>query len=177
MTRLKSLMEVFLQPGEFFVGNANFQMRTILGSCVSFTLWHPEARIGGMSHFVLPTRGRKVRESEFDGRYGDEAMHLMMRDLWTAGVDPAACEAKIFGGGNMFPNHCPAGVVTVGERNGEAARALMRQHGIEVVTESLFGVGYRQIIFSVSSGDVWSKRIKPSMQEIAAENAVQGAKS
>jgi len=176
MPCIKKLMDVFLQPGELFVADANFQIRTILGSCVSVTLWHPSARIGGMSHFLLPTRGGKVREAEFDGRYGDEALQLMMRDLAAAGVNPAQCVAKIFGGGNMFPGHNKAGALTVGLRNGEAARELLRLHGIEVVTESLFGVGHRQIIFDISKGDVWSKQIKPSKLEVTAEKAAQGIK-
>jgi chemotaxis protein CheD len=65
----------------------------------------------------------------------------------------------------------------VGQRNGEAARQLLAQEGIEVVTESLFGVGHRQIIFNVSNGDVWSRQIRPSQLEIAAEKAAEGCSS
>ena len=31
-------MDIFLSPGELFVGDAGFQIRTILGSCVSITV-------------------------------------------------------------------------------------------------------------------------------------------
>lgn len=179
MARIKDLMDIFLQPGELFVGDRNFQIRTILGSCVSITLWHPQARIGGMSHFLLPSRGHGVTEDEMDGRYGDEALHLMIRDLKAAGVNPKQCEAKIFGGGNMFPGNAhargkQAQSLTVGKRNGEAARALLCQHEIAVLTESLFGIGHRQIVFDVSRGDVWSRQVRPSSLEISAETAAQG---
>ncbi|AGX86450.1 chemotaxis protein CheD [Candidatus Symbiobacter mobilis] len=173
MARIKDLMDIFLQPGEFFVADANFQIRTILGSCVSITLWHPKARIGGMSHFLLPSRGSATPPDELDGRYGDEALQLMARDLMASGVNPKQCKAKIFGGGNMFPGQTRSTVVTIGQRNGEAARTLLQQWGIEVVTESLFGVGHRQIIFNVSNGDVWSRQVRPSSQEIASELDVQ----
>lgn len=174
MARLRDLMEIFLQPGELFVGDASFQIRTILGSCVSITLWHPQARLGGMSHFLLPTRVSGKDPNDLDGRYGDEALELMFRDLRSSGVNPKLCQAKIFGGGNMFPGQTRASAITVGQRNGEAARALLLKHGIEVVTESLFGIGHRQIIFNVSNGDVWSRQVRPSKLEIAAENAMQG---
>lgn len=172
-------MDIFLAPGELFVGDANFQIRTILGSCVSITLWHPLLRIGGMSHFLLPTRSNAGGPPELDGRYGDEALQIMFKDLKAAGANPAQCEAKIFGGGNMFPGnqhargHYELGL-TVGRRNGEAARALLKLHGIAVVTESLFGIGHRQIIFDVSKGDVWSRQVLPSLIEIDAEFAAQG---
>ena len=174
-----ALMDIFLLPGEYFVGDAAFQVRTILGSCVSITLWHPILRIGGMSHFLLPTRGTAKGPEGLDGRYGDEALDLMFADLMAHGANPLQCEAKVFGGGNMFPGnqhargHNNIGL-TVGRRNGEAARALLQQHGIKLVTESLFGVGHRQIIFDVSKGDVWSRQVRPSLIEIDAETSAQG---
>lgn len=177
MTRLKDLMDIFLQPGELFVGDASFQIRTILGSCVSITLWHPFECVGGMSHFLLPTRATPVAENVLDGRYGDEALQWMMKDMKGAGINPKQCHAKIFGGGNMFPDQPRASTITVGQRNGEAARLLLQDQGIEVVTESLYGVGHRQIIFNVSNGDVWVRQIRPSLHEIAVEKSVRGASS
>ena len=46
-------IDVFLMPGEHFVGDARHRIRTLLGSCVSITLWHPQRRVGAMSHFLL----------------------------------------------------------------------------------------------------------------------------
>lgn len=179
MAHLKNLLDIFLQPGELFVADAGFQIRTILGSCVSITLWHPLARVGGLSHFLLPTRGGAALPHELDGRYGDEALALMFKDLKAAGVNPGQCEAKIFGGGNMFPGNQHARgrhaiALAVGKRNGEAARELLRLHNIAVVSESLFGIGHRQIIFDVRNGDVWSKQVRPSALEIGSETASQG---
>lgn len=177
MTRLKDLMDIFLQPGELFVGDAAFQIRTILGSCVSITLWHPRLHIGGMSHFLLPTRAVPVAGQVLDGRYGDEALQWMMKDLQASGVNPKQCQAKIFGGGNMFPGQARASGLTVGQRNGEAARLLLQNQGIDVVSESLFGVGHRQIIFNVSNGDVWMRQVRPSQFEVATETEVGGCAS
>lgn len=179
MARIQNLMDIFLNPGELFVGDAGFQIRTILGSCVSITLWHPILRVGGMSHFLLPTRGSAPAEDGLDGRYGDEALQLMIKDLRAAGANPTLCEAKVFGGGNMFPGNCHARGqqekgIEVGRRNGDAARNLLQQHGIPLVSESLFGVGHRQVIFDVSRGDVWSRQVRPSSLEVDAEISAQG---
>nr|WP_255631695.1 chemotaxis protein CheD [Rhodoferax sp. U2-2l] len=170
-------MDIFLQPGELFVGDSAFQIRTILGSCVSITLWHPRLHIGGMSHFLLPTRTVPVAGHVLDGRYGDEALQWMMKDLQASGVNPKQCQAKIFGGGNMFPGQARASGIAVGRRNGEAARQLLQNEGIEVVSESLFGLGHRQIIFNVSNGDVWSRQVRPSQLEVSAEQSAEGGAS
>lgn len=162
--------DVFLKPGEWAVGDASCRIRTILGSCVSVTLWCPALRVGAMSHCLLPSRARagedvaSVRGLDLlglDARYADEALHLMLRELERGHVRAEDCRAKIFGGGNMFPAH-RAGGVPVGRRNGEAARRLLKAHGIEVASESLFGDGHRQIVFDIATGDVWARQLPPA---------------
>ena len=158
MTNRRDLIEIFLQPGEYFTGDARYRIRTLLGSCVSITLWHPRLRIGAMSHFLLARRASRP-SFELDGRYGDEAMCLMLRELERSGVRPEECEGKIFGGGDMFPSQTRQNGMNVGKKNGEMARELLRSHGIAVVSESLFGVGHRQVIFDVGSGHVWLRQV------------------
>jgi len=154
------IMDVFLQPGEFYVGGADTRIRTLLGSCVSITLWHRRHRVGAMSHFLLAER-RGEDIFELDGRYGEEAMWLLLRELVRADVSPTECEAKIFGGANMFPDHHAAIRMNIGRKNGTAARRLLQGYRIPVVSESLFGVGHRQIIFNIATGDVWSRQTRP----------------
>lgn len=149
--------DVVLKPGEYAVGEAGTRMRTLLGSCVSVVLWQPRRRVGAMSHFLLATRGQR-QAGEPDARYGDEALALMIAGLARHGVAPADCEAKVFGGGNMFPDQVSSGALNVGRRNGEAARELLRAHGIPVVSENLFGNGHRSIVFDVASGHVWVRQ-------------------
>lgn len=162
MHRIEGLIDVFLQPGEFFVADADYQIRTMLGSCVSITLWHPLRRVGAMSHFLLPTRIATGAVQPLDARYGDEALQLMLGELQNIGIAPSQCHGKIFGGGNMFPDHVSSSVQSVGQRNGEAALELLGAHDIAIVSESLFGIGHRQIIFDVSNGDVWCHQVPPS---------------
>ena len=160
MSRAASTMEIFQQPGEHFVGDADFRVRTLLGSCVSVTLWHPAKKYGAMSHFLLGSR-KDQPDGPADGRYGDEAMRLMIGELRQAGIEPRECEAKIFGGGDMFPMHKRMSALNVGQKNGEAAKNLLRSYGIPLVSESLYGTGHRQVIFDISNGHVWSRQIKP----------------
>lgn len=154
MSESLDVIDIFLQPGEYFAGDASFRVRTLLGSCVSIVLWHPRTRVGAMSHFLLPARPRGALP---DGRYGDDAMVLMLTELKLHGVRGRDCEAKIFGGGDMFPHQWRDGP-SIGERNGAAARELLAGYRIPVASESLFGAGHRQIIFEIASGDVWVRQ-------------------
>lgn len=163
----RGIKRITLQPGDWFVGNASHQIATLLGSCISITVWHPLRRIGAMSHFLLPSRGGTVPWRR-EGRFGDEALSLMLERLAQKGVDTGACEAKIFGGGNMFPCHFRDDAFAVGRRNGEAAREMLSGQGIRVVSESLYGLGHRQVIFDVASGDVWVRHAAQSSSGEAA---------
>jgi chemotaxis protein CheD len=151
------IIDIYLLPGECFVGDARYRIRTLLGSCVSITLWHPRRRIGAMSHFLLSHRGKQGL-AELSGRYGEEAMTLMVSQLQSHGVQARDCQGKIFGGGVMFPRIERRGVQAIGRRNGEEAEKLLQKYGIPVVSRSLFGVGHRQIVFEVATGDVWVRQ-------------------
>ena len=60
--RPSDYMEIFLEPGEFqFTTDPDVRLRTLLGSCVALTMWHPKCRYGAMCHFLLPSRGRSAQ--------------------------------------------------------------------------------------------------------------------
>jgi chemotaxis protein CheD len=157
----KFVLEVFLQPGEWHFGDADTRIRTLLGSCVSITLWHPSRRIGGMCHYMLPRRGGRAGAG-LDGRYADEAVRLLMQEMMRAKTRPDEYDVKLFGGGDMFPQlkaHGRNGD-NIARQNIDAGRRLLQQHGFRIKTEQVGGVGQRHAIFDVWSGHVWVRRDK-----------------
>ncbi len=156
---IKSLsggLDIFLQPGEWYFGEGNTRVRTTLGSCVAIVLWHPVRRIGGMCHYMLPSRGRPSDEP-LNGRYGDEALELLLNEIRQAGTRLQEYELKLFGGANMFSPETRRDD-DVPSRNVAFARELLQRYRLRAVAESLGGVGYRQLIFDISTGDVWMRQ-------------------
>src|SRR5690242_12661253 len=94
-------LDVVLEPGQFHFAGSELRIGTLLGSCVAITMWHPRIRIGGMCHYLLPSR-RTTRpdQEELDGRYADEAVELFMREIQEAGTFAEDYQAKLFGGGD-----------------------------------------------------------------------------
>ncbi|MGH8583151.1 MAG: chemotaxis protein CheD [Gammaproteobacteria bacterium] len=176
-------IEIFLQPGEHYFGDADTRIRTLLGSCVSLTLWHPRLRIGGMCHYLLPSRMREAGNGKdgdaggaLDGRYGEEATELLLGEIRAANTAPSQYEVKLFGGGEMFPQ-IPSGKngTQIPGKNVGAARSLAKRYGFKVVAEDMGGRGYRNIIFDIWSGNVWVRTadrdprrivIKPSSSRV-----------
>lgn len=148
--------EIVLQPGEFYFGDAVTRIRTLLGSCVAITMWHPVRRVGGMCHYLLPTR-QGAMSKDLDGRYGDEALLMFLKAIDDRKTKPRDYQVKVFGGGNMFPTVGKGKAMEVGARNISLAVDLLGQMGCSVVARHVGDIGHRAIIFDVWSGDVWVK--------------------
>lgn len=156
--RPDAIQEVFLNPGGFHFGGADTRIVTLLGSCVSITLWHPRLRVGGMCHFMLPSRGAIPEGASYDGRYGDEAMKLFTGNIMRVGAEPEEFQAKLFGGANMFADICQRNEANVGARNIEMGLLQLERYGIPLLAKHLGGEGHRKLMFDVWSGDVWLKQ-------------------
>lgn len=159
-------IDIFLQPGEVYFGDRDTRIRTLLGSCIAITWWHPQRQIGAMCHYLLPQRphGHPRGDGPLDGRYAEEAFQLTMRYIQAAGTLPADYQVKMFGGGQMLiaeGGNLPA----VGERNIEFGKHWLAQHGFRLSREHLAGHGHRHIVFDVATGDVWV-RFRPQQDEL-----------
>ncbi len=144
--------EVHLGIGEVFFGEGRQRVSTLLGSCIAITLWHPQRRLGGMCHFMLPHRpGGSLMQP--DGRYANEAMALLDRSIASHGTHITEYEAKLFGGGTMFPDFDDP--IRVSYDNIIAARRLLRARNVPLIAEHVGGAGHRRLHFDTWTGDVW----------------------
>ena len=171
MKQSENAIEIFLQPGDFYFGNMNTRLRTLLGSCVSITMWHPTRLIGGMCHYLLPSREKNVLATSLDGRYAEEAMQLFAQEIRAAKTHPSEYCVKLFGAGNMFSalkknNLCDSSgcknninaCKSISCKNIAIARSLVAAEGFVVAAEDLGGNSHRQVVFDVYNGYVWVRK-------------------
>ena len=163
-------IDVFLQPGDLYFGDEDTKIRTVLGSCVSLTFWHPALRIGGMSHCLLPSRGKGSASGVLDGRYVDEALPWLTREIVAHGTRPGEYEIKLFGGADMFPRSNLATDMGIGRKNVGHAVSILERMGMTITTKDVGGTVSRSLIFDLASGDVWVRRGtagEPPLQKLA----------
>ena len=154
-----SIDTVVLAAGDFYFGHGATRISTLLGSCVSITLWHPRKRIGGMCHYMMTSRtpgkgGASATSASLDGRYADEAFAVFLQNVEQAGTRPSEYQAKLFGGADMFGT-AKGSTMNIGERNIAFGRELLLAKHIALVAEHIGGSGRRKLHFDVWSGDVW----------------------
>jgi len=161
---------VFLRAGDFYFGSGRVRIKTLLGTCVAISMWHPQSRIGGMCHFLLPTR--RAAQSNVHtaaGFYADEVMPLFIDALARHGTHPSDYQVKVCGGGNMFPGRvalacgkgqrcneaqrtsCPQ----VGCHNVVSAHRLLAAGGFRIASEDVGGHGSRNVVFDLDDGNLW----------------------
>lgn len=163
-------VDVFLQPGDFRFGEGNTRIRTLLGSCVAITMWHPQLLVGGMCHYLLAS-GPRRRIQRLDGKYGEDAILMFFAEAIRRNTDPNDYVVKVFGGSHMFPGyggHWPCetrpcaeaidGCRNVSCKNGMVGRTLIRQHGMRIAAEHIGGAGHRNVIFDIATGHVWVRQ-------------------
>lgn len=158
----EEVFEVFLQPGEWYWGDADTRIRTILGSCVAVTIWHPEKRVGGMCHILLPQRQASYKKnspalSGNSAKYADEALALMMGEMAKLKIRPKECQVKVFGGSNMFPKLKLQQKDNIGDRNLHAVLMYLAEHDFQIHANHYGGEDSRYIIFDIWSGFAWVK--------------------
>ena len=154
-----SVLDVFLKPGEFYFGDRETRVRTMLGSCVAITLWHPQFMIGGMCHYLLPEDKQTNLTYEMDGRYADKALQFFLQEINNAGTHPCEYEVKMFGGGNQFAGHKLNDQHNIPEKNIQSGKQLLLHHGFKLSSFHLGGNGHRNVMLDMWSGDVWVQHV------------------
>ena len=127
-----------------------------LGSCIGLSLYDPQAKVGGLLHYMLPD-SKQARPSDTPAKFIDTGFPLMLADVLRLGAVKSRLVAKIAGGAQMFSN--TTSVRRVGERNAQAAKELLAQNGIRLIAEDT-GLNYgRTVSIDLNDGTYTVKTV------------------
>jgi len=147
-----NIKHVSIQPGEYYASGDEVIISTILGSCVSACMYDDIDRIVGMNHFLLSNK-RYSRDTQFylteAGRYGINAMELLINEMLKLGARRENLRAKAFGGSSLFRQKNGAdNFFCVGEVNCRFILDFLKNERIPLVASNLGGDRGRVIRFS-----------------------------
>ena len=149
--------EIFLNPGDYAFGDEQTRIRTILGSCVAVTFWHPGLRVGAMCHYLLPTRCPSLTEPR-GGKYAEEVIPIIGEHFAGHGLQASAFQVKMFGGSNMFPGLTLGESLNIGTKNIHMGLAVLTRSGFNILNYDLAGGANRTVVFDIWSGEVWVRQ-------------------
>jgi chemotaxis protein CheD len=137
---------------------------TVLGSCVSVTMFDPVSSLSSICHAMLaePMRGEKLGPDDpLKFRYVSHAVPAMVSAYRGAGVPLSRIEVKLFGGGNVIKQ---TGFNSqIGSRNVEAARGLLLGIRFRIAAENTGGERGRKLFFNTMTGEVLLKHLRPGI--------------
>lgn len=153
---------ITIRPGEHKATTEATVLSTLLGSCVAACLYDPVSHVSGMNHFLLANR-RYARDMPLSiteaGRYGINAMELLINDMMKLGAMRSRLRAKVFGGGSILDTKRETGFLCVGEVNQRFIREFIKTEGLTLVSEDLGGELGRVIHFHTDTFQVFRRFI------------------
>ena len=147
---------LYLKPGEIFYADTPMVVNTVLGSCVSITMFVRRLGIGMMSHCILPSSTEALKRGEDIMKYVDCAILYMHKKMSGCGAEKRETEVKLFGGSAMFSVESETN--GIGVKNVHAAESLLRSLGYCIMKSDTGGSYTRNLSFSLSNGIVNIKR-------------------
>ena len=115
-----------------------------LGSCVGICLLDSTARVGGLSHIMLPDSTAGVNGASAPMRFADTAIPLLIKEMEKLGASRGRLRAKIAGGATMFA--IANDKFNIGDRNVVKVKEMLAKERIPILAEDT-GADYGRTLF------------------------------
>lgn len=155
-------LAMVINPGGWAVDYER-PIATLLGSCVAVCLYDPKLRLGGMNHFLLPTRAGQNADTDVV-LAGDYAMEVLLNAMLGRGANKSRIVAKAFGGGTIVQSIS----MDIGARNAKFAKEWLDREGIPLLASDFAGPWSRKVITVPTTGDAFCRRMPISQPDAQA---------
>jgi chemotaxis protein CheD len=154
-----------VQPGAHYATDRPAVISTLLGSCVAACLFDPVSGVAGLNHFLLaaPRFSKDMPLTHTDaGRYGINAMELLINDMVHLGAVRHRLKAKVFGGATVLTGKRD-NFFCIHEVNQRFIKEYLATEGIPLVSEDLGGTRGRVVYFHTDSFKVMRRFIQQTL--------------
>ncbi|NOZ11028.1 MAG: chemoreceptor glutamine deamidase CheD [Gammaproteobacteria bacterium] len=153
---------VKILPGDYYVCDGQEMIVTVLGSCISACIQDQVTKIGGMNHFMLPTKkghdyeqSVNITDDTDTARYGNVAMERLINDIVKLGGNRHSMRAKIFGGGRITNTR-----IDIGAGNISFVHEYLHTEGIQILSEDVGNIYPRKVYYIPEINEVYVKIIQ-----------------
>lgn len=160
-SKFPDLPVVYLHPGEVYFGDKPVLISTVLGSCLSITMFNKKFNFGGISHCLLPNcGGGNCANCAEPYKYVNCTMEKMLKKFEAMKIYPEDIEIKAFGGGDvLITKEESQKSKTIGRQNIIALKNWLEKNNLKLTSFDMGGGKGRKIFFLPTTGDIYLKRI------------------
>ncbi len=155
---------VHLKPGEAHLTERGELVVTVLGSCLSVTMFSGRRKMAGICHSLLPecgNHGRCVGQCGEGYKYVACSIRQMAAAFDRCAIPREEIEVKCFGGADMFARKSgQPGALSVGRQNILMAGKVIAAEGLGLKAQDVGGPLGRKVLFDTGTGEVLLKRLQ-----------------
>ena len=150
-----------INPGGWAI-ETDRPIATLLGSCVAVCMYDPKLGLGGMNHFLLPSKKKDADDDTDVVLAGDYAMEVLVNGMLGKGALKSRLVAKAFGGGNIVSSIQMA----IGDRNAQFAKEWLEREGIPLIASDFGGPWSRKVLCVPGTGDAFCRRAPVNVESL-----------
>ncbi|MCR4739651.1 MAG: chemotaxis protein CheD [Lachnospiraceae bacterium] len=136
-----------------------------LGSCVGVAIRDPQTKVGGLAHVMLPD-STSIQGNHNIAKFADTGVKELVNIIGKNGGNKMRLEAKIAGGAKMFAFSSKTDLMSVGDRNVEAVKKVLKELRIPILAEDT-GLSYgRTVEYYPETGDYIIKTVGKGQKTI-----------
>ena len=156
-----------LRQAEMFILNKPVWVSTVLGSCVTVTLYNKRLGLAAICHALLPHCQKNGYKNSVDDlldegclncgdafRYVDCAVVMMVESFARFGIPASETRVSVVGGASMLAQSDAAGHYPVGLQNVHVAQRVLADHRLDIAFSETGGSKGRKLFFNTQTGKV-----------------------
>lgn len=138
---------------DYKITSAPNQLVTIgLGSCVGIALYAPKAKVGALSHIMLPD-SRAFKDTSNWPKFADLALPKIVNELREKTKEDELL-VKIAGGASMFSFSQESSILQIGQRNIDSVKKVLSELGLTILSEDVGGKMGRSMFVDLETFEV-----------------------
>mgnify|MGYP005849848455 CR=1 FL=1 len=121
-----------------------------LGSCIGLVIWDPEAKVGGLLHYMLPESKldrEKAKIKPF--MFADTGIPMLFKEAYKLGAIKNRLIVKVVGGSQVMDSD---GIFNIGKRNYMMLRKMFLKNKVIINKEDIGGTVNRTISVEIGTG-------------------------
>ncbi len=154
---------VYIKPGEACYSKNPIVVSTVLGSCISITMFSRNIKYAGISHCQLPyckDCNSDCTNCKDPYKYVDCTIKVMIKKFEKMQIQRKDIEVKIFGGADVLKTNSPdKRMSTVGKQNIQMAIETLSKLNMTATVTDVGGQSGRKLFFLTKTGEIYLNRL------------------
>ena len=145
-------MDIVVGVGDLKVSNRREHVLVThaLGSCIGLAIFDPQARVGGLLHYMLPESLLDLsRALENPYMFADTGIPRLFRECYALGAQKHRLRVKVAGGSQVLGGQEH---FQIGRRNYAALRKIFLKNNVLIDGEDVGGTKARTLLLEIATG-------------------------